>query len=456
MAFIKCPECGKRFSETEHTCPYCGYLLENQQEPQQETHSIDQSLQHSDNLQLNNQQFISEQDGTSKPVHQREIVGKQQPNDQPQSNYSPLPNFQPQPSFQQQRQQYVKCHDCGKIYDTALEACPQCGCPTEQQLLPPKVNMDDNTPIDPTEIFNIKEDKFEETKDIWITTREILSTSIDDTCRSLRANSPKVSVAYHVEKGVGQLLISYNEYDFLEKIESIHDKNLADKYGWACRRMIINIDDSENIRLDLENNESLWDADFPITQELFLKCCTAKKLEFKITKENGASVVVNGYYGFDPETRAEIDVNGDVVPENDLILSFQALYNYVIDSNMFKDALQRRQMLDDMIKKKNKVIDDELMREAKYEENQQFVEEQVNKNTGVVWLVIGILSIIVGLVLLIHGASENENSLDDGIGAIVIGAIMLIIGPIIAVYGGKRMKGLSSSDALQETVSNMN
>ena len=348
---------------------------------------------------------------------------------------------------------YIKCNDCGKIYDITLNACPQCGCPTDQQQLPPKFNSDNNTPIDITDILDIEEDKFEETKDISIFTREVLSSSIDECCKSLQIASPKLFLTYHIDKGEGQLQVVYFDA-FLELVDEIANNEWVHKYGSPSKRMIINIDDKENIRLDLEKSE--WIAHFPISQEMFLKCCYAKKLEFKIVKENGNFVVVNGYYDFDSETGAEIDVNGDVVPENDLILNFQALYNYVIDSNIFKDALQRRQMLDDMINKKNKVIDDELMREVKYEENQQFAEEQVNKNTGLVWLVIGILGIIVGIVLLIHGASENENSLDDGIGAIVIGAIMLIIGPIIAVYGGKRMKGLSSSEALQETVSNMN
>lgn len=68
---------------------------------------------------------------------------------------------------------------------------------------------------------------------------------------------------------------------------------------------------------------------------------------------------------------------------------------------------------------------------------------------------IGILGFILGIVLLAHGVSENESSLDDDIGAIVIEASMLIIGPGVAVYGGKRMKGLSSSEALKETIGNM-
>lgn len=82
MAFIKCPECGKRFSETEHTCPYCGCPGESQQPPQQITQS----------------------------------------------------DFQHQQDYQQQTSHtLVKCVDCGQEYDGILKACPNCGCPTEYQ-----------------------------------------------------------------------------------------------------------------------------------------------------------------------------------------------------------------------------------------------------------------------------------------------------------------------------------
>lgn len=338
---------------------------------------------------------------------------------------------------------YIKCNDCGKIYDTGLESCPQCGCPTEQQQLTPTLNSDDNTPVDITEMFFIKEDKFEETKDIIIGNSRIFSSSIDDLCKSLQIDSsdgdcPLFFLNYHIEKGDGQIRILYSDYELLKKIEDINDENLADKYVSPCKRMIINIDDRENIRLDLENNESISEAFFPISQESFLKCCNAKKLEFKITKENGASVIVNGYYSFDPETGVEIDVNGDAVLENDFILSFQALYNYVIDPNMFKDALKRRQMLDELIEEKNKEIKDKETQQVANEENQKF-----NENMGVVWLVIGIIGALIGIFLMLK---------DNIIVNIVIGICMFFISPIIAVYGGTRMKGLNSSDAINKMV----
>ena len=337
---------------------------------------------------------------------------------------------------------YIKCNDCGKIYDSALEACLQCGCPTDQQQLPPTFNCDDNTPIDITSIFDIEEDKFEETKDIKIITREVLSSSIDEYCKSLQIDSPELLLHYHVEKGVGQLQVVY--YDsFYELVDEIPNNEWVHKYGSPSKRMIINIDDKENIRLDLE--KSKWIAHFPISQEIFLKCCYANKLEFKIIKENGSFVMVNGYYGFDPETGAEIDVNGDIVPENDLILNFQALYNYVIDPNMFKDALQRRQMLDDMLKKKIKELKDELMRKIKK-------KEQQNKRMGLVWLVVGILSFIIAIYVLI----EDSLPSDDAIGDILIafGISLLFVGGIfLAIYGGYRMEGLNSREALHKMVS---
>ena len=127
MAFIKCPECGKRFSETEHTCPYCGYLLENQQPSQQETQSSNQSKQDCDNLQPDNQQVSSKQDCLSKPDHRQGIECQRQLG-----------------------HTYVKCSDCGQEYDGELEACPNCGCPSEYQVKQAK-----KTPIE-TEVSHVK------------------------------------------------------------------------------------------------------------------------------------------------------------------------------------------------------------------------------------------------------------------------------------------------------------
>ena len=432
MNITKCPECGRSFRGL--TCPQCGYsdtggsVVEKVSVKENlsfEETDVD-STTHTDTMaDIESNEYEktagAEEKSIKEDLSSEKTVGKS-----PKRSSSMA---------------FVKCNDCGKIYDISLEACPQCGCPTSQQ--PQMPSIDESNSIDVTKLLSIEEDKFEETKDIEIFCRERLSSSIDDLCQSLQAKTPTVFLSYHIEKGVGQLQVCYFEYDLLKKIESIHDKDLADKYGWACRRMIINIDDKENIRLDLENNESIWDANFPITQEQFLKCCNAKKLEFKITKENGESIIVKGYYDFDPETGAEIDVNGDVVPENDLILNFQTLYNYTIDSAMFTDALRKRQMYDDLIKRKNVEIDEEVKKE-------EVIEGKDNNSQGGGWLLFGILSIIVGIILLITGNAKNEMSLDDGIGSIAIGAIMLFLGIYLAVYGGKRMKGLDRDDALKE------
>ena len=330
---------------------------------------------------------------------------------------------------------YIKCNDCGKIYDASLEACPQCGCPTSQQAQMPSI-VESNS-IDVTKLLFIKEDKFEETKDIRILCREILSTSIDNLCKTLDIDSPNIFLAYHIEKGIGQLQVCYFEYDLLKKIESSHDKDLADKYGWACRRMIINIDDKENIRLDLESNESIWDANFPITQEQFLKCCNAKKLEFKITKENGESIIVKGYYDFDPETGAEIDVNGDVVPENDLILNFQALYNYIIDKNMFTDALRKRQMYDDLIKRKNIEVEEKVQKENEIE-----IEEKTERKEklGIGFLITGLLLIVVGIIMLCTIDSFYQPT------AFVISVLLVAISVFLIIFGVYELKTKGYND----------
>ena len=247
---------------------------------------------------------------------------------------------------------------------------------------------------------------------------------------------------YHVEKGIGQLRIIYYENEMLEKIESNQDRNLWDKYGSPCKRMIINIDERENIRLELEESQ-LYVADFPIDQELFLKCCNARKLEFKITKENGESIIIKGYYDLDPETGAEIDVNGDVMPVNDLILNFQVLYNYAIDSNVFTDALRKRQIMDEWYTQL--ITLSENKQKFDYNAKYKAVDE---KQQGLLWLLVGIITTFLGIVLLLLGTSKKELSLDDDIGLIIIGVCMLVIGPVVTIYGGKRIKRVSSTDTL--------
>ena len=337
--------------------------------------------------------------------------------------------------------EYIKCSDCGKIYKTSLEACPQCGCPTEKQPKLPIV--DESVPIDVKELFSISEDKFEETKDITIIGREVLSSSIDELRQGLDIDAPRIFLEYHIEKGIGQLRIIYFEKELIEKIESSQDRELWDKFGSPCKRMTINIDDKENIRLDIDDGGRIaaWCV---IDKEMFLKCCNAKKLEFKITKENGASIIVNGYYGYDPETGAEIDVNGDVVPENDLILNFQALYNYVIDSNMFKDALQRRKLLDDWNNKQKEKIEGEVKKEE--------TKEVEDNNPGSGWVIFGILIMVIGLILVISDFSDIGS-------AFVIGIVMFVCGAFPIVYGAARMNGQSNEEALEtlkKAVDNMN
>lgn len=325
---------------------------------------------------------------------------------------------------------FIKCIDCSKIYDTSLEACPQCGCPTNQQ--PPIPTIDENAPIDVSKVFSISEDKFEETKDITIVCKEVLSTSIDDLCQTLDIRGPRIFLEYHVEKGVGQLRVLYYENELLKTVESKQDKELWGKFGSPCKRMIINIDDKENIRLDLEEG-GLYLAMFPIDKELFLKCCYAKKLEFKITKENEESIIVKGYYDFDPETGAEIDVNGDVVPENNLILDFQALYNYVIDLNMFTEALRKRQMYNELIKRKNV----EIKEEAKKEEEEV---EANNNSQGVGLLALGILAMVIGLILFISDISDTGSNF-------IIGIVLFTVGVFPLVFGIAKMQGKSNEEA---------
>lgn len=393
MNTVTCPKCGKSFRGS--TCPQCG-------------------------CPINDEKPVIKEESVKEDPLPKNTIGESQ-------KLTITGNF-------------IKCSDCGKIYKTVLETCPQCGCPSERQT--PKLTIDENTPIDISKLISIKEDKFEETKDFVVVCRKSTRCSIDSICQTLDTHAPRIILEYHVEKGIGQLRIIYYENEMLEKIESNQDRNLWDKYGSPCKRMIINIDERENIRLELEESQ-LYVADFPIDQELFLKCCNARKLEFKITKENGESIIIKGYYDLDPETGAEIDVNGDVMPVNDLILNFQVLYNYAIDSNVFTDALRKRQIMDEWYTQL--ITLSENKQKFDYNAKYKAVDE---KQQGLLWLLVGIITTFLGIVLLLLGTSKKELSLDDDIGLIIIGVCMLVIGPVVTIYGGKRIKRVSSTDTL--------
>ena len=332
--------------------------------------------------------------------------------------------------------EFIKCNDCGKIYKSDLEACPQCGCPTDQR--PPLPYCDESSPIDVTKIFSIHEDKFEEKKDIWILSREILRSSIEELCQTMDTAAPIIILEYHIEKSIGSLRVIYFDENFIKKLKEFQGTELWDKYGSPCKCMIINIDDRENIRLDSDESD-LGIAWFSINNEEFLRCCNANKLEFKITKENGESIIVKGYYDHDLETGAEIDANGDVVPENELILNFQALYNYTIDSTMFPDALWRRHMYDEFIKQKNASEEEKVVKKNE-------VEKKINK--GATLVICGIVITFYGLLVMIC-----DIIFDEGPGpAFVIGAGMLTVGVPLIIWGAIRTrKGKVSKKLLKAT-----
>lgn len=279
----------------------------------------------------------------------------------------------------------------------------------------------ENTTIDVTKIFDIQEDKFEETKDIRIYERQQKSFRIDGMEEWMRIAPPVLDLSYHIEKGVGQLLVICSEKDFLEcLINRYLGEDIYHKYGHLnLRYMVVNIDGRENIRLEL-NKDSYprKESYFSITQEQFLKCCNAKKLEFKLVTSDDESIIVNGYYGFDPNSGAEIDEYGNAVPENDLILNFQALYNYAIDSTMFTDALQRRQVMDEW----KEILSKTKLQEEEGEETNVVEEEPEKSNRDLLLTIIGVLLTLVGLILFLT---------DDSVFLCVIGMMSLVGGTML-------------------------
>lgn len=236
--------------------------------------------------------------------------------------------------------EFIKCKYCGMIYKTSLDNCPQCGCFTYKQ--PQMPTIDNNAPVDLKKVFEISEDS----QHISIEYLQF-NCSIAALCDELSVlYVPHIVLHCFIKDGVPQLKIGFDEDEFLARVSEEKSKALTDKYCSPCKRMIIKIDGEKDIKLNLEEGCSgLVHSYFPISNELFLACCNAKELEFKIIKESRTSIVIKGYYEYDYESGAEIDFFGEVVPENEIVLDFQALYNYSIDSKKFKNAIRKKQMI---------------------------------------------------------------------------------------------------------------
>lgn len=212
------------------------------------------------------------------------------------------------------------CKECGTHYDRKVHVCPACGEPN------PNISSEANTTgqqyqdteVDYNKVLSIMEDEFEGTKKVFTRFRMGGNSELDHICSALNAERPDIMAGYAALESGKYFLFHYNEQDLINKTSN--NKTAAEESGIGapCRGMFIIVDEKENIKLEAEQGEPI----FIIDDEQFLKCCNANKLGFKIFKQTGKSIAING----------------NMEDQELLIDSLRSLYNYVVDQEVFPDA----------------------------------------------------------------------------------------------------------------------
>lgn len=212
------------------------------------------------------------------------------------------------------------CKECGTHYDRKVHVCPACGEPN------PNISSEANTTgqqyqdteVDYNKVLSIMEDEFEGTKKVFTRFRMGGNSELDHICSALNAERPDIMAGYAALESGKYFLFHYNEQDLINKTSN--NKTAAEESGIGApsRGMFIIVDEKENMKLEAEQGEPI----FIIDDEQFLKCCNANKLGFKIFKQTGKSIAING----------------NMEDQELLIDSLRSLYNYVVDQEVFPDA----------------------------------------------------------------------------------------------------------------------
>lgn len=214
----------------------------------------------------------------------------------------------------------VVCKECGTHYDRIIPVCPTCGEPNPNCFSADSTTSQQcqDTAMDYNNVLSIIEDEFEGTKKIFTRFRMSGNSELDYLCEAINAEKPDIMAGYVVFESGRSFLFHYNEQDLINKTGN--NKIAVGEIGIAapCRGMIIIVDEKENIKLEAEQGEPI----FVIDEDQFLKCCNASKLEFRVFKQTGKPIVING----------------NIEDQELLIDSLRSLYNYVVDKEVFPDA----------------------------------------------------------------------------------------------------------------------
>ena len=101
---------------------------------------------------------------------------------------------------------------------------------------------------------------------------------------------------------------------------------------------------------------------------------------------------------------------------------------------MFKDALRRRQMIDERILKQMESLLQEKKNEVKKIEDRIETRKELEKQQGVGWLVFGIFFTVVGVIMSIVAVTDNDSLILPGIFLTAIGIPLLIYGILRTKY----------------------
>lgn len=151
-------------------------------------------------------------------------------------------------------------------------------------------------------------------------------------------DTPRISACYYAESPtlLHSFAVEYKDFSIIADLKRRLEENPFDVtvqealklFDRPASGIVITIDDREAIRLNQNvrsKSSNNGFASFPIGQDDFLKCCNANHLKFEIFKGGEAFTEF-----FDNE-------KDDIL----MIEHCRALYNYVVDDSMFRDALPK-------------------------------------------------------------------------------------------------------------------
>lgn len=317
----------------------------------------------------------------------------------------------------------VKCPKCGEEYDSSAKACPNCGEPNKQATSSSQTNQEQRkTVVNYERIFYVKEDEFDETKFVCTDFGLQDAKKLESLADYYNFIKPCVRPIHFTVKENARFLLDYDETDIIEGLQENEENPEDYGFGGSCKGAIVTIDKTETIKLPVCEDS---DHSFAIEKEQYLRLCNAHSLQFKIFRENGKTVIIEGD---EENTKLFIDC-------------FRGLYNYVEDKTMFADSLIRMQQWADKEDAESKEM--EKQEEAKHAAAVQKDQSKGKRNST-----IGIVSIVVGVILFIIGVSD----FDDMYIFVILSIIPILVGVAFLIFGIMKKRGYSDEDAMNRAL----